>query len=81
MAILDNGKVLASIGARPHRARVVEDIENILEVKSMENIEKFAKYVSNSLKFDSNMRASGEYRKHLTEVLVKRTLKNLVEVK
>ena len=47
----------------------------------MENIEKFAKYVSNSLKFDSNMRASGEYRKHLTEVLVKRTLKNLVEVK
>lgn len=81
VAILDNGKVLASIGARPHRARVVEDSENILEVKSMENIEKFAKHISNSLKFDSNMRASGEYRKHLTEVLVKRTLKNLVEVK
>lgn len=81
VAIFDNGKVLASIGARPHRARVVEDSENILEVKSMENIEKFAKYVSNSLKFDSNMRASREYRKHLTEVLVKRTLKNLVEVK
>lgn len=81
VAILDNGKVFASIGARPYKAKVVEDSENILEVKSLENIEKFAKYVSESLNFDSNMRASGEYRKHLTEVLVKRTLKNLVEEK
>ena len=79
VTIEENGKVFASIGARPYKAKIVEDRENILKEKTNENIEKFAKYVSESLKFDSNMRASSEYRKHITEVLVKRTLKNLVE--
>lgn len=81
VAILDDGRVFVSIGARPYKAKIVEDSENILKDKSQENIEKFAKYVSKSLRYDSNMRASKEYRKHLTEVLVKRTLKNLVEEK
>lgn len=78
VALLEDKKVFASIGARPYKAKIVE---NTLEDFSEESIERFAKYVSGNLKFDNNMRASGEYRKHLTEVLVKRTLKKLVEEK
>lgn len=78
VALLEDKKVFASIGARPYKAKIVE---NILEDFSEESIEKFAKYVSENLKFDNNMRASGEYRKHLTEVLVKRTLKKIMEEK
>ncbi|MCI6152611.1 MAG: FAD binding domain-containing protein [Fusobacterium perfoetens] len=81
VTITENKKVYAVIGARPYKAKVVEDNENILGEFSEENIEKFAKYVSENLKFDSNMRASGEYRKRLTEVFVKRTLKKLMEEK
>ncbi|NME35717.1 xanthine dehydrogenase family protein subunit M [Fusobacterium sp. FSA-380-WT-3A] len=81
VTIPENGKIYAAIGARPYKAKVVEDNENILSDFSNENIEKFAKYVSENLKFDSNMRASGEYRKKLTEVFVRRTLKKLVEEK
>lgn len=81
VAIPCGGRVFASIGARPYKAKIVEDREDILKEMTKENIEKFAKYVSESLNFDSNMRAGKEYRKHLAEVLVKRTLNNLVEEK
>lgn len=39
-----------------------------------ENIEKFAEYVKDTVKTDSNIRGSALYRKHLAYVLVKRAL-------
>ena len=44
----------------------------------MLNIERFADYVAQNIRFGSNMRASAEYRKIICNVLVKRALKTIV---
>lgn len=73
-----NGKFEASIGARPQKATLVADKENILsENPTCEEIEKFAAYVQNKLTFGSNMRASKEFRSHLCKVLVKRCINEI----
>lgn len=68
-----DGKMVASIGARPMRAAIVE-YEGYL-VRDNTNEEEwiqFAEKVAETLPFGSNMRASAEYREYLTKVLVKR---------
>lgn len=63
----------AVIGARPQRAVIVRDDENIMGEKfSPENALKFAGFVSEKISTNSNMRGSAEYRKIVAQVLVKR---------
>ena len=69
---------MAVIGATPYMAEPVYDSENILSVPTDENIERFADYVAQNIRFGSNMRASAEYRKIICNVLVKRALKTIV---
>ncbi len=69
------GKFEVAVGARPQKAALVLDEENILSKKpTAEEIEKFAHYVESKLVFGSNMRASKEFRSHLCKVLVKRCI-------
>ncbi len=70
-----NGKWQVSVGATPHRAVVVEDEKNILaEGLNKESVECFAEYVKDTVKTDSNLRASAKYRSHLIRVLTCRSL-------
>lgn len=63
----------AVIGARPQRAVVIKDTEGMLGEKySQEDLLRFAAYVKENTATASNMRGSAEYRKILTETLVKR---------
>lgn len=68
----------AAVGATPHRAIVIADENNLLDGGlNAENIEKFAEYVKETVKTDSNIRGSAAYRKHLAYVLVKRALSSI----
>lgn len=67
------------IGARPGRAVVVEDKEQILsdlqhmtEKEREDAIQKFADYAAENVKTAGNMRASEEYRTLLVKVLTRR---------
>lgn len=62
----------AVIGARPQRAVIVRDEENMEEKFSQENVLRFADFVSEKISTSSNMRGSAEYRKIIAQVLVKR---------
>ena len=73
-----NGKFEVSIGARPQKAALVLDEENILsENPTAEQVAKFADYVESKLVFGSNMRASKEFRSHLCKVLVRRSINEI----
>ncbi len=81
VAKTDKG-VVASIGARPTRATLVEDINNLVkDLHSEEERTAFSTFAKESIFFGSNMRASKEYRQHLTGVLVNRGLCKLAEEK
>ena len=67
------------IGARPGRAMIIEDTEQILKnFKKMtrkqreQAISDFAEYASQNVPVSGNMRGSKEYRSHLARVLTKR---------
>lgn len=79
-ASLIGNKARTVIGARPGRAMIVEDPENILdgfsekdEKEQREAIQKFAEYAANHVPTSGNMRGSEEYRTLLAEVLTRRT--------
>ena len=81
VGLFADGEVRAAVGACPQRARLVPDTQGILKDflnKNQEEQEKsamdFAQYAKETVKTGSNMRASKEYRSHLTGVLVKRAL-------
>ena len=76
------------IGARPGRAIAVEDAKGILmgfdgmsRKEKKEAAVKFAEYTAKHVPFGSNMRASGEYRKLLAEVLTRRAWESLGGIK
>ena len=67
------------IGARPARAKVAEDKEQILagfagmsRKQKEEAIEKFADYAAHNVITSGNMRGSKEYRSLLVKVLTRR---------
>ena len=71
-------KFEVAVGARPQKAALVLDEENILsDEPTKEEIEKFADYVESKLEFGSNMRASKEFRSHLCKVLVRRCINEI----
>lgn len=83
-----------TIGARPARAVVAENSEKLSEklAESLPEkpaggpagaaaegvIREFAAEVSGKVRFGSNMRASGEYRRMLSEVLIYRAVKDIL---
>ncbi len=81
----DSGASNICIGARPGRAIVVKDKNNILKNKDgsfkdkmdEETIKAFAEYVKENVLTESNMRGSAAYRSHLAAVLAKRALEQI----
>ena len=69
-----NGTWQAVVGARPKKAVVVKDVENIVTEVNEEKALAFGKYVAENLTFESNLRGSAEYREMICAVLVKRAL-------
>ena len=57
----------------------VLDNENIFDNMTLENAEKFAKYVQSKVSVSGNVRAGKEYREHLVKVLVKRCCLEIME--
>ncbi len=72
-AVSDLGGVRACVGARPGIAQMVTDERGCFSQGiTQKSAQEFGRYVKDGLAFQSNMRASGQYRGHLAEVLVKR---------
>lgn len=69
---LMDGKCFTAVGARPQKAKLV--ISEAVNEINEEAAAAFGKSVAEQLDFGSNMRASGEYRKTIAAVLVKRAL-------
>lgn len=70
-----DGKWSAAVGARPSKAMVISDDEMLLSGEVTEDKAKsFGEYVAEQLVFGSNMRASADYRKQITPVLVCRAV-------
>jgi CO/xanthine dehydrogenase FAD-binding subunit len=88
VAIGEDG-IVTSVGARPARADITRDEENILtdyisKILSGNNdeetenaIEKYADVAAEKFNYDSNMRGSAEYRKAVAKVLIKRTIEQI----
>lgn len=75
-----DGAYACAVGARPSSARVVCDPEGILSAGITEDsAQAFGDYVAGQLDFTSNLRGSGEYRKKICPVLVRRALLSLQE--
>lgn len=69
------------VGARPARSEIVRNASLKLSKGALTDaeIEAAAKMASEELSFGSNMRASGEYRKALCRVLIKRAVKEVLQ--
>ena len=73
-----DGKYTCVVGARPGRAITFSDEQGILKQGiTEESAKKFGIYIQEQVTVGSNMRASAEYRKKITAVLVKRALLEL----
>jgi len=75
-ATKNDGKYRISIGARPREATLAyKAMEYLEEVEINEETAKIAgEIASNEMHFGTNNRGSGEYRKELSKVLVKRAI-------
>ena len=78
-AALIDGKARTVIGARPGKAMIVEDEEEILKdfvqmnaQQKKDSAASFAAYAAEHVSTDKNMRASKEYRSLLVKVLTRR---------
>lgn len=70
-----NGKYQLAVGARPNKAVLTIDADNILAGGiNEESAKAFARFAADNTPAFSNSRASGEYRTHLIEVLTYRCL-------
>ena len=90
-----SGRYVAVIGASPYMAEPVWDEDGILDgitcaetagnaaltenSESNEKIEKFAGYVTENIRFGSNIRAGAEYREMICKVLTRRAVTQSLE--
>ena len=72
-----------AIGARPRRASLAKEAAQYLAQSSLkpEDIKNAARIASNELSFGKNMRGSAEYRKEISQVLVKRAIEEVLSWK
>lgn len=73
VAMKDNACYVA-VGARPHKARL-----SVIPVGDDRNEADIARLAASQMEFQSNLRASGDYRRHLAEVYIRRLLMQLKE--
>ena len=67
--------IRVSVGARPQKALLLEDPAGILKGGiTEESAAAYAAWAAEQVPVGSNLRGSADYRKHLTEVLVRRAL-------
>ena len=73
-------KWTVAVGARPGRAKIAGKASEMLSKKDLtqKDIEKAAELAAGELNFGTNMRASGEYRKAMCKVLIKRAVMEVV---
>ena len=70
-----DGRWQCAVGARPEKAQVVRDEENLLSGGvTPERAARFGSYVADALTFSSNVRAGAEYRRKICPVLVRRAV-------
>ena len=67
-----DGKLYVSVGARPGKAELV-----VLDESQACPMEELAKRASEGFSYGTNMRGSGEYRKHLAEIYIRRLFQGL----
>lgn len=73
-----DGKYRTVIGARPARAIVIRDTQNLLaDGITPESAAAFAAFVAENTPTGSNLRGSAAYRSHLTRVLTERAVLEL----
>lgn len=63
-----------SIGARPHKARLA-----VIPFRDAKDAAEAARLAACQMDFQSNLRASGDYRRHLAHVYIKRLMEQLIE--
>ncbi|MGL5434152.1 MAG: FAD binding domain-containing protein [Lachnospiraceae bacterium] len=63
-----------SVGARPHKARLA-----VVREEDGRELQEMALLAANQMEFQSNMRASGDYRRHLANVYIRRLMEQLKE--
>ena len=67
--------IRVAVGARPQKALLLEDPDGILKDGiTEESAAAYAAWAAEQVPVGSNLRGSADYRKHLTEVLVRRAL-------
>jgi CO/xanthine dehydrogenase FAD-binding subunit len=72
--------LLLAVGARPEKAFVLRDRENLIkDTVTEENARAFADYAAEQIKTGSNLRGSAEYRSHLIRVLTHRAVMRFAE--
>lgn len=67
-----DGNFYVSVGARPHRAKLA-----VVEADGTKCRKALAREATDQMEFYDNMRGSGEYRRHLAEVYVRRLMEQL----
>ena len=73
-----DGEYRAVIGARPARAIIIRDTQNLLaDGITPESAAAFAAFVAENTPTGSNLRGSAAYRSHLTRVLTERAVLEL----
>lgn len=89
---LGENKITTAVGARPAKADITGDNKNILgayigKIYNGADIdgellnkaaEEYSKQAAQAFSYESNMRGSAEYRKHIAKVLIVRTLKQII---
>lgn len=71
-----DGRWRFAVGARPGRAVLLTDEKHML-AEGAKEAQKFGSFAAEQIATGSNMRGSAEYRKHLIEVLVTRSIEKL----
>ncbi|HBF4863958.1 TPA: FAD-binding protein, partial [Clostridioides difficile] len=68
------------VGARPQKATIAKQASEFLSNNEINeiNIDKAVEIASEELTFGSNMRASRDYRKAMSKVLLKRAIMEVI---
>lgn len=73
-----DGQWKIAVGARPHKAKLAREAAELLsKIPTEQEIEAATQRMFKELEFGSNLRASGEYREILAQVLVKRAIEEV----